>query len=215
MQHPVLLHMCTNHIKLCTGGVKCKLHIHYMSEQQSCVVEAMIRGYYTYQSIWEAEGGENLTCVQEPVHVVAYRVSKNLLWDYCTCNGRRRELEWLYVWQCTVCQWIHTVCVYCVCLCMHLFLCLLCVSFLVCTQLWVHMCLCLFVCVCVCLCVYVCVCVCVCASLMVFLCSLPIFDSFSKLKFIYPNFGLELLAIYTCTCFTPVGKVLHFLHCFH
>ena len=40
-----------------------------MSELRSCVVEAMIRGYHEYQSIWEAEVGENLTCVREPSNV--------------------------------------------------------------------------------------------------------------------------------------------------
>ena len=40
-----------------------------MSELWSCVVEAMIRGYHEYQSIWEAEIGENLTSIQEPVNV--------------------------------------------------------------------------------------------------------------------------------------------------
>ena len=40
-----------------------------MSELRSCVVEAMIRGYNEYQSIWEAEVGENLTCVREPSNV--------------------------------------------------------------------------------------------------------------------------------------------------
>ena len=37
-----------------------------MSELRSCVVEAMIRGYYEYQRIWEAEVGENLTGIREP-----------------------------------------------------------------------------------------------------------------------------------------------------
>ena len=37
-----------------------------MSELQSCVVEAMIRGYHEYHSIWEAEVGENLTCIRSP-----------------------------------------------------------------------------------------------------------------------------------------------------
>ena len=40
-----------------------------MSELRSCVVEAMIRGYHEYQSIWEAEVGENLMCIQEPGNV--------------------------------------------------------------------------------------------------------------------------------------------------
>ena len=40
-----------------------------MSELRSCVVEAMIRGYHEYQSIWEAEVGENLTCIREPGNV--------------------------------------------------------------------------------------------------------------------------------------------------
>ena len=40
-----------------------------MSELRSCVVEAMIRGYYEYQSIWKAEIGENLTCIREPGNV--------------------------------------------------------------------------------------------------------------------------------------------------
>ena len=40
-----------------------------MSELRSCVVEAMIRGYHEYQSIWEAEIGENLTCILEPGNV--------------------------------------------------------------------------------------------------------------------------------------------------
>ena len=40
-----------------------------MSELRSCVVEAMIRGYHEYQSIWEAEIGENLTCIREPGNV--------------------------------------------------------------------------------------------------------------------------------------------------
>ena len=40
-----------------------------MSELRSCVVEAMICGYHEYQSIWEAEIGENLTCIVEPGNV--------------------------------------------------------------------------------------------------------------------------------------------------
>ena len=40
-----------------------------MSELRSCGVEAMIRGYHEYQSIWEAEVGENLTCIREPGNV--------------------------------------------------------------------------------------------------------------------------------------------------
>ena len=40
-----------------------------MSELRSYVVEAMIRGYHEYQSIWEAEVGENLTCIREPGNV--------------------------------------------------------------------------------------------------------------------------------------------------
>ena len=40
-----------------------------MSELRSCVVEAMIRGYHEYQSIWKAEIGENLTCIREPGNV--------------------------------------------------------------------------------------------------------------------------------------------------
>ena len=40
-----------------------------MSELRSCVVEAMIRGYHEYQSIWEAEIGENLTCIREPGNI--------------------------------------------------------------------------------------------------------------------------------------------------
>ena len=40
-----------------------------MSELRSCVVEAMIRGYHEYQSIWEIEVGENLTCIREPGNV--------------------------------------------------------------------------------------------------------------------------------------------------
>ena len=40
-----------------------------MSEQRSCVVEAMIRGSHEYQSIWEAEIGENLACIRDPYDV--------------------------------------------------------------------------------------------------------------------------------------------------
>ena len=40
-----------------------------MSKLRSCVMEAMIRGYHEYQSIWEAEVGENLTCIREPGNV--------------------------------------------------------------------------------------------------------------------------------------------------
>lgn len=40
-----------------------------MSELRSCVVEAMIRGYHEYQSIWEADVGESLTCIREPGNV--------------------------------------------------------------------------------------------------------------------------------------------------
>ena len=40
-----------------------------MSELRNCVVEAMIRGYHEYQSIWEAEIGENLTCILEPGNI--------------------------------------------------------------------------------------------------------------------------------------------------
>ena len=40
-----------------------------MSELRSCVMEAMIRGYHDCQSIWEAEIGENLTCIREPGNV--------------------------------------------------------------------------------------------------------------------------------------------------
>ena len=40
-----------------------------MSELRSCVVEAMIRGYHEYQSIWEPEVGESLPCIREPSNV--------------------------------------------------------------------------------------------------------------------------------------------------
>ena len=40
-----------------------------MSELRSCVMEAMIHGYHEYQSILEAEVGENLTCIREPGNV--------------------------------------------------------------------------------------------------------------------------------------------------
>ena len=40
-----------------------------MSELRSCVMEAMIRGYHEYQSIWKAEIGENLTCIRKPGNV--------------------------------------------------------------------------------------------------------------------------------------------------
>ena len=40
-----------------------------MSKLRSCVMEAMIRGYHEYQSIWKAEIGENLTCIREPGNV--------------------------------------------------------------------------------------------------------------------------------------------------
>ena len=36
---------------------------------RSFVVEAMIRGYHEYQSIWQARVGENLTCIREPSNV--------------------------------------------------------------------------------------------------------------------------------------------------
>ena len=41
----------------------------HRSELRSCVMEAMIRGYHEYQSIWKAEIGENLTCIREPGNV--------------------------------------------------------------------------------------------------------------------------------------------------
>ena len=65
---PLVLHM---HSKSSETGVKYKLYWAdlTMSELRSCVVEAMIRGYHQYQSIWEAEVGENLTCVREPSNV--------------------------------------------------------------------------------------------------------------------------------------------------
>ena len=47
-----------------------------MSELRSCVVEAMIRGYHEYRSIWEAEIGENLTCIREPGNPYAVAVTK-------------------------------------------------------------------------------------------------------------------------------------------
>ena len=40
-----------------------------MSEVSTCVVEAMIRGYHEYKSIWEAEMGEILACIREPSNV--------------------------------------------------------------------------------------------------------------------------------------------------
>ena len=40
-----------------------------MPEVSSCVVEAMIRGYHEYKSIWEAEMGEILACIREPSNV--------------------------------------------------------------------------------------------------------------------------------------------------
>ena len=40
-----------------------------MSELRSCVVEVMIHGYHEHQSIWEAEAGENLTCILEPGNI--------------------------------------------------------------------------------------------------------------------------------------------------
>ena len=53
-------------MEIIAGSVKHELT---MSELRSCVVEAMIRGYHEYQSIWEAEVGENLTCIREPGNV--------------------------------------------------------------------------------------------------------------------------------------------------
>ena len=46
-----------------------------MSELRSCVVEAMIRGYHEHQSIWEAEIGENLTCIRDPYAIVSQNPS--------------------------------------------------------------------------------------------------------------------------------------------
>ena len=46
-----------------------------MSELRSCIVEAMIRGYHEYQSIWEAEIGEKLTCIREPGNPYAVAVT--------------------------------------------------------------------------------------------------------------------------------------------
>ena len=40
-----------------------------MSELRSCVVEAVIRGYHEYQSIWEPDVGESLPCIREPSNV--------------------------------------------------------------------------------------------------------------------------------------------------
>ena len=65
---PLLSHMRANHIiyAYITDSVIYELT---MSELRSCVVEAMIHGYHEYQSIWEAEVGESLTCMREPGNV--------------------------------------------------------------------------------------------------------------------------------------------------
>ena len=54
----------TNHICIADSVIKTRA----MSELRSYVVEAMIDGY-EYQSIWEAEVGENLTCIREPGNI--------------------------------------------------------------------------------------------------------------------------------------------------
>ena len=53
-------------MEIIAGSVK---HEQTIFELRRCVVEAMIRGYHEYQSIWEAEIGENLTCIREPGNV--------------------------------------------------------------------------------------------------------------------------------------------------
>ena len=60
---PLFFHTC---VEIIADSVKHELT---MSELRSCVMEAMIRGYHEYQSIWEAEVGENLTCIREPGNV--------------------------------------------------------------------------------------------------------------------------------------------------
>ena len=60
---PLFFHTC---VEIIADSVKYELT---MSELRSCVMEAMIRGYHEYQSIWEAEVGENLTCIREPGNV--------------------------------------------------------------------------------------------------------------------------------------------------
>ena len=60
---PLFVH---TYVQIIAGSVEHELT---MSELRSCVVEAMIRGYHEYQSIWEAEVGENLTCIREPGNV--------------------------------------------------------------------------------------------------------------------------------------------------
>ena len=54
------------YVEIIADSVKYELT---MSELRSCVVEAMICGYHEYQSIWEAEVGENLMCIREPGNV--------------------------------------------------------------------------------------------------------------------------------------------------
>ena len=65
---PLVLHV---HSKSSENGMKYELYWADLtiSELRCCVVEAMICGYHDYQSIWEAEVGENLTCVREPSNV--------------------------------------------------------------------------------------------------------------------------------------------------
>ena len=36
------------------------------------MVDAMIRGYFEYQQIWKAEGGEVLRCIRETVTGMIY-----------------------------------------------------------------------------------------------------------------------------------------------
>ena len=36
-----------------------------MQQQESFSVEAMVRGYHIYRSVWEAAVGEQLNCIRE------------------------------------------------------------------------------------------------------------------------------------------------------
>ena len=72
-----------------------------MYELRSCVVEAMIRGYHEYQSIREAEIGENLTCTYEATDPYALAVTKsgwtrpkkNVSYMFALSSKRRQYLS--------------------------------------------------------------------------------------------------------------------------
>ena len=70
-----------------------------MSELRSSVVETMIRGYHEYQSIWEAEIGENLTCIREPGNVrdpYAVAVTKPKSSTYYSWTRPKKNVSYMF-----------------------------------------------------------------------------------------------------------------------